>query len=404
MSHPIELSITALAAGGDGVGRDASGRVTFVPRTCPGDVVRARVVQSTRSFARAQLVSLLAPGSARVQAPCPHFERGCGGCQWQHVERTAQLAAKTDILAGAFRKLPGLTLHPVDDATPSYQWRRRARFHVAGGVVGLYALGTHRVLPIDRCPQLEPALEEALQRVLLLSPPDGELAFLLSEAGEIVIGIEHAWNRASVLVGDASIVGVVAGGKAHGKTVIEVEPGLYGGPWEFAQASLAGNASLIERVRAVVGEGPGRALELYAGAGNLTRALVADQWSVVVSDVVAPIKASNVEAAGRVKRLVGDVAQVLSTVAGPFELVVLDPPRTGAAEAIPGLLRLLPPRIVYVSCDAATLARDAEQLCASGYRATDAWPIDLMPQTAHVEVVMALVHPEPRTMLRRGSP
>ena len=86
----VELEITALAAGGDGVGRDAGGRVTFVPRAAPGDRLRARIVHATSSFARAELAELIAPGPTRVDPPCPHFLGRCGGCQWQHVTRAAQ--------------------------------------------------------------------------------------------------------------------------------------------------------------------------------------------------------------------------------------------------------------------------------------------------------------------------
>jgi len=378
------LEVTALAAGGDGVARDEAGRVTFVPRTAPGDRVRARLVQATSSFARAELVEVVAPSPARVAPPCPHFLRGCGGCQWQHVARGEQLAAKQAIVAGALRKL-SVTLHPIADPAPPLHWRRRARFHVVGGKVGLYQEGTHRVLDIDHCPQLEPALDAALVQVAAASPPDGELALLLGHRGDIAIGVGKPWRGAERLVGKASIRGVVAGEVSHGEPVIEVEPGLWGGPWDFAQASAAGNAELIARTRAAAGAGPGALLELYAGAGNLTRALVAEGWTVTATDVVAPVRPVAAE------HLAGPAGDVIARLAGPYDVVVLDPPRAGAAEAIDGIVRLAPRLVVYVSCDPATLARDASRLVAAGYTATDAWPIDLMPQTSHVEVVLRLV-------------
>ncbi|HWO25096.1 MAG TPA: TRAM domain-containing protein [Kofleriaceae bacterium] len=420
----VELEITALAAGGDGVGRDAAGRVTFVPRTAPGDRVRARIVHATRSLARAELASVLAPSPARVPPPCPHFLAGCGGCAWQHVARPEQLAAKQAIVAGALRKLPGLTVHPIADPAPPLGWRRRARFHVAGGRVGLFALGTHRVLPIAACPQLEPALDAARAVVAAASPPDGELALLAASPGgapaaavgapACAVGVEAPWAGAARLVGRAGIRGVIAGGAAHGAPILELEPGLHAGPWDFAQASAAGNAALIARVLAAVGpppespespESPGsparpgarRLLELYAGGGNLTRALAAAGWDVLASDV-APASSSPASPAPPAPLAPpppwaferGTAADVLARAAGPFGAIVLDPPRTGAPDALDGILRHAPAVIVYVSCDAATLARDAARLVAGGYRATDAWPIDLMPQTAHVEVVLRL--------------
>lgn len=394
MSELLELDVTALAAGGDGVARDATGRVTFIPRACPGDRVRVRIVHATSSFARAELVEIVTPSPDRVEPPCPHFARGCGGCQWQHVARPAQLAAKHAIVAGALRKLTGLVVHPVDDPTPPYHWRRRARLHVVGGKVGLYALDSRRLVDLDRCPQLDARLDAPLALIAARTPPDGELALVVGHDGAVAVGTGRPWKLAARLLGQAEIRGVVAGGTAAGEPVIEVEPGLWGGPWDFAQASEAGNARLVEVVRAALGAAPGRAsprvLELFAGAGNFTRGLVEDGWRVLATDAVAPARTSG-GGEGAVERLAGPVAEVLGTLTGTFDAIVLDPPRAGAAAAIDDIVRLAPRTIVYVSCDPATLARDAGRLVEAGYRATDAWPIDLMPQTAHVEVVMRLV-------------
>jgi len=383
MTATVELEITALAAGGDGVGRDASGRVTFVPRSAPGDRLRARIVHATSSFARAELADLIAPGQARVDPPCPHFLGRCGGCQWQHVARAAQLAAKQAIAAGALRKLEGVRIHAIADPAPALGWRRRARFHVEGGRAGLYELGSKRVLSIDHCPQLEPALDAAYAVVAAATPPDGELALLLAHDGRIVVATERAWRGAARLVGRAGIVGVLAGRESHGDVALEVEPGLWGGPWAFAQASRLGNAALVAQVRAALGRGPGRLLELYAGAGNFTRGFAADGWEVIPTDAVAPAKPPPGFQTGPVHEVLAQVSRE-----GPWDAIALDPPRTGAAEAIDGILRAAPRTIVYVSCDVATLARDAARL--TGYRASDAWPLDVMPQTAHVEVVMRL--------------
>ena len=379
----LELDVTALAAGGDGVARDASGRVVFVPHGAPGDRVRARVTEAKASFARAEIVEILAAGEARVTPACAAVARGCGGCAWQHVARGAQLAAKQALVANALRKLAGLRVHAIADPGPALGWRRRARFHVADGVVGLYAHGSHRVVALARCPQLEARLEPALAAVIAARPPDGELALLAGHAGEIVIATRAAWPAGAKLVGRAAIAGVYAGDAVYGAATIEIEDGLHGGPWDFAQASAAGNRALVACAAAALGPAPGRVLELHAGSGNFTRAFAAAGWDVVASDVARPARPP----AGFV---VGAAADVLAAATGAFDAVVLDPPRTGAADAVAGIARLAPRAIVYVSCDAATLARDAARLCDAGYAATDAWPIDLMPHTAHVEVVLRL--------------
>ncbi|HET9626587.1 MAG TPA: hypothetical protein VFP84_34730, partial [Kofleriaceae bacterium] len=293
--------------------------------------------------------------------------------------------AKHAIVAGALRKLAGLHVHPIAAPARPLGWRRRARFHVARGRAGLYALGSHRVLPIDHCPQLEPALDAAYAAVAAATPPDGELALSLAHDGAITVATEHAWKGAPRVVGRAGIVGVIAGGVVHGEAIREIEPGVWGGPDAFAQASHAGNAALIAQARAALGPGPGRLLELYAGAGNLTRGFVADGWAVTPSDVVAPARPPE-------NFVVGAARDVLARHGGAgWDAIALDPPRTGAADAIDGVLAAAPRAIVYVSCDVATLARDAARLTQGGaYRAREAWPLDVMPQTAHVEVVMRL--------------
>jgi len=383
-----ELEVTALAAGGDGVARDAGGRVTFIPRTAVGDRVLVQLGKQTKSFARGEIAEVVTPSTDRVAPPCEFFTAGCGGCTWQHINRPAQLAAKQAIVAGALRKLEGLAIEPIADPAPAYGWRRRARFHVEGGKVGLYAYGSQRVIPIASCPQLEPDLDAALRVVTQATPPDGELMILRGHKGEVVVSVEHGWRGAPALIGRAGIVGVLAGREAHGSaTTIEVEPGLHGGPRDFAQASAAGNAALIALARGALGKGPGRLLELHAGAGNLTRAFAEDGWTVTASDVAKPTRVAD----GATSFAVGAADKVLERAQGPFDAIVLDPPRTGAPEAISGIVRHAPATIVYVSCDPATLARDALDLVKAGWRAQRAWPVDLMPQTAHVEVVLKLV-------------
>lgn len=349
------LEITALAAGGDGVGRDENGRVTFVPRTAVGDRVEVRLVEEKKKFARGEVVRIVEPSRDRVAPPCRHFREGCGGCQWQHITREAQLAAKQAFVEGALRKLE-IKVDPIADPAPPYGWRRRARFHVQAGVQGLYALDSNRLIPIDRCPQLEPALDDARRGLSPMQVPHvGELAIARSTSGKVAVGDQQ----------------------------LEIEPGLFVRARDFAQASAAGNAKLVELVRTAVGTGKGKLVELYAGAGNFTRFLIEDGWDVLASDAVKPLKPPARFETGRAD-------QVLARVKGPVDVLVLDPPRTGAAEAVAGIAKLAPSKIVYVSCDPSTLARDAEALVAGGYRVECVLPVDLMPQTSHVEVVMVL--------------
>ena len=383
------VDITSLAAGGDGVGRDDTGRVTFVPLTAPGDRVQIRIIKQTKSFARGEVEAIETASPDRVAPPCPAFVAGCGGCQWQHVAMPAQLAAKHAIVVNALRRVIA-NVDPIVAPAPPYGWRRRARFHVAGGAIGLYRTASHDILPLAACPQLEPELEAVLAFLAATAKntpiPDGELALLRGHRGDIAIAFERPWRAAATLVGQHGIAGVLAADQAHGTPVIEVEPGLYGSPWDFAQASAAGNAALIAVARELLGKarpGGDDVLELYAGAGNFTRAFTEDGWRVTPSDAFEPARPPP-------RFITGSVEWVLATYQAKPHAIVLDPPRAGAAEAIDGIVRIAPQAIVYISCDPATLARDAERLLAAGYRAERAVPVDLMPQTSHVEVALLL--------------
>lgn len=235
-----------------------------------------------------------------------------------------------------------------------------------------------------------------MQLLATMSLPDGEVALVMGARGDVAVGIERDWNPGASLVGRAGIVGVCTGASGRfGEPILELEPGLWGGPWDFAQASVAGNAALLDVACNALGPGPGVLLELYAGSGNFTRAFTANGWTAYPSDAVAPARAL-------ANFIVGPAEQVLDQfrvdMAGAetgrresaCDAIVLDPPREGAAAAVAGIIQCAPKMIVYVSCDPATLARDAGRLVEAGYRAERAWPIDLMPQTAHVEVVLRL--------------
>jgi 23S rRNA (uracil1939-C5)-methyltransferase len=386
----IELTIDSLAAGGDGVGRGAEGRVVFVPRTAPGDHVAVELVQATTSFARGHLRTLITSSSHRRESGCPAFEAGCGGCQWLHVDDLVQREAKQQLATSALRQLAGLHLRPIVDRVPALGWRRRARFHVRGGRLGLYATRTHQVIVVDGCAQLDPRLAAALPAIAASAPPDGELALAVGVGDRIaLVHGASAWPGAAALVGRAGIVGVATATASWGEPVIEIEPGLWGRADAFAQASTAGNAAIIGAVIEALGPGKNRgALELFAGAGNLTRAIVDAGWRVLASDAITPARplpgvewiTADAEAA----------MQRLKPRRGQFAAVILDPPRTGAKAIVAALAGLGAARLVYVSCDAATLARDASLLTQHGYRATVAQPIDTMPQTSHFEIVLTL--------------
>ena len=401
----VELMVESLAAGGDAVGRGADGRVVFLPHAAPGERVRARLVEEHRQYARGELVEVLSAAPERVDAPCPLFrERSCGGCTWQHMSYAAQVRAKHEIAASALRRAigRGLELLPTLAPVEPYGWRRRARLHWVrppprpAAVVGLYAPRSHQVTRVPACPQLEPALERALEPIHRLLAPGlfqrGEIDLLAGSRDEVHVAVRGPCRRgaAEALVEQGGVAGVILGRQVFGAAAVEIEPGQWGQADRFAQASRAGNAGLLAAVdRAARPRDGARVLELHAGSGNLTRVL-ADGAACVIAVDRSPGPASGDARVDWRAGAVEDVTGELVAAGERFDLVALDPPREGARPLCGPIAALEPRRVVYVSCDPATLARDLDQLDRLGYAARWAQPIDLMPQTAHVEVVVAI--------------
>ena len=394
----VELIVHGLAVGGDAIGRDQDGRAVFVAGAVPGEVVRASVVESHARWARAALSSIVTPSPARVPPPCRYFAEGlCGGCAWQHVAMPVQREAKQALLAGAVRRLitAGLELRPLATPVADLGWRWRARWTVLGGAVGYHRPRGHDVTDIDACPQLTPGLAAVLTAVRAMRArgtitSDGEVHAVCGPSGAHVVFETRCTQAISELVGQAGIRGVAYPGGSEGADAVELEPGLWVRGDGFAQASAAGNAALVALVAEAAAAAPGeRVLELHAGAGNFTRARVAAGATVLAVDDHAPARALPAGAELRIAAAAVVVAELVRAGPGglPVDVVVLDPPRTGAREVMEGLAALAPRRIVYVACDPATFARDADVLVAAGYTPRWAQGFDLMPQTSHVELV-----------------
>lgn len=386
-SETIETTIDGLAAGGDGVGRTADGRVLFVPLTVPGDRIRARVVTSKKRFVRGVVEEILVPSPHRVDPVCP-FYGICGGCSWQQVDYPEQVAAKATIVRDALTRIGHFELEAPIPITPSpapYGYRNRARLLQVGTRIGYRMRRSHDVCGVDRCAVLSPALERALSRLAGSAKPHerGE-----PDEWEISVGVDGTTqtNRVGARRGPGDFVTMSAGSDP-----LRISAGV------FAQ----GNALLMEAlVQAVTREaGVGASLvELFAGAGLFTIALsrrfdwvfALESNGRAVEDLrfnLATAARTNVDVrAGRVEQTLAQLD--LSTP----DVVVLDPPRTGVPPGtLSELAGLAPVRIVYLSCDPATLARDLARLRVEGYRLTHVEAFDLFPQTPHVETLATLV-------------
>lgn len=392
------LEVESLVHGGEGLARH-QGRVVFLRGAAPGDLVEAELTCAGR-FEHARVLRVLKPGAARVDPPCPIVDR-CGGCPLQHVSDAAQLASKQELTADALERIGGFPrgsyeLAPVVPSPAQFRYRRRARLHRArGGGWGFAQAGRVDVEPVETCLLFEPLLEDlaAAARDVALATDLGLLAG--EKRGAVDLRGPASRRQAEKLLEHRLIRGVTLNGEVLGDPVVVDAPLPNGArlrlrPDTFAQANRAAVPLLQREVLAAVGDAR-RVLELFSGSGTLTLPLLGGARSVTAVESAGPslslLRRSADEAGLDVRLIEGDAAAVARAHEGPLDAALLDPPRTGAAAAVLALAALKPGRIVYVSCDAPTLARDGKLLAGAGYRLARATPLDLFPQTAHVEIV-----------------
>ena len=406
-SGPLDATIDGFTHGGEGVAR-VEGKAVFVAGTIPGERVRLRVVDDRKRWARGELLEVLDPSPDRVTPPCP-FVPDCGGCNLQHIDPVAQRALKTRVVREQLERLGGLTDPPVRDTRsvgPDTGYRTHAQLHAApDGRLGFHRAGSHDVVPVDRCLVVADevqALRDAVgdtgaDEVALrahgrtgaasveLTPGPGPLA---PPPGDFDLVLTQPDGTVATLRGDGHLSEIV-GGHTYGFD-----------PTSFFQVTTHGAEALVAAVGAAVGDVSGALVwDLYAGVGLFSLPLAAAGGQVLaVEGHAAAAEHARANAAANdlhLEVVADDVAAVIRRAAhgelpvvGPPDVVVLDPPRSGAGPGVVADLAAVgPATIVYVACDVAALARDARALGDAGYRMLDALPLDLFPMTHHVEVV-----------------
>lgn len=414
MEPLIGVTVRGIAAGGAGVADLPDGRVVFVPRTAPGDRASIRLVKSRSRWAEGSLEHIDAPAEERTEPLCALYSR-CGGCQLQHLRYDEQLRWKGRIVADALTRIGGLEGVEPPEVVPSpreREYRNRISFtmrRLKGGrtVAGFHALGRPGyVIDVhDECILPRPALRRAWTALraawgpgAALLPPGGRLRLTLRETESgvalVVDGGEDGWSADS-LAGAVPELGAIW----HRAGRSAAEPRLLDGDFDeggpaFAQVNTEVAADLRAHVVDVAGD-HGHAVDAYCGAGDYGRLLAERGWKVVgiERDPVACEQAERGAPPGFTV-LQGSVESRLAE-ALPADVLVVNPPRTGLeSEVVRIVARGEASRVVYVSCDPATLARDASAL-TDRYEVSALRCFDLFPQTAHVETVLVLDAREP---------
>lgn len=413
----LEGRVRDVVSSGDAIVETTRGLV-FVRGALVGEQLRISLDDKRGRVQRGRLVEVLEPSSARVEPPCPYVQR-CGGCALMHASPEAQHALRVGFLRSALRKV-GVSDEVVvhDSASPEpYGYRRRARlaFRVGGRgrELGFRRERSHDIADIERCLVLAPPLERALElvraRLLGLLAGEGELSLALGLGGAAVVVLRSEsvqqpalYTACEALVQDGGIAGVALYVAGASKPALfgdarEWSEGFDGQPLEgtvagFAQANAAVNRALVARVVERVQSRDARVLELYAGSGNFTIALAAGAASYTAieqaPDAVAALRRNLAARSLAAKVVEGDVSERVRR-AGPIDVVLLDPPRTGAPGVLAAIAAHKPKRVVYVSCDPATLARDLAELLPR-YTLTWLEAFEMFPQTAELESLAVL--------------
>ncbi|MCD4685342.1 MAG: class I SAM-dependent RNA methyltransferase [Anaerolineae bacterium] len=406
----FELDLIEMVHGGQQLGRH-DGRVIFTRYAIPGERISARIVDDRERFAFAEAASILTPSPQRVVPPCPHFGPGkCGGCHFQHIDYAAQPEFKRDVVIDQFTRIGGFDNPPILPTIPSpdpWAYRTHATLTVTpDGAIGFIGTDDQTVIPLEECHILRVELLELLDmldldgvpelervRVQVGSDPDDRMITLSTrgdEAPELEVDLPVSIN---FLLSDNEPVNLIGSSyvtyNVRGREFRVTAGG-------FFQVNLPQAATLIDLVLGRLDlQGDETVLDLYAGVGLFT-AFIAERASLVVSVESYPPAATdadvNLSDLDNIELVEGNVEDVLPALEGPFDAAVLDPPRSGiSTHAIDALAALAPRQIVYVSCEPSTLARDAKRLARKGYRLVDVQPVDMFPQTFHVECVAHFV-------------
>jgi tRNA/tmRNA/rRNA uracil-C5-methylase (TrmA/RlmC/RlmD family) len=366
----VPIEIESLAHGGAGVGR-VEGRVVFCRGGVPGDRVLARVTEDRGRFLKAEVVEVTEASPQRIAPPCPVFDR-CGGCDWQMLSLAGQREAKEEIVRSQLQHLGRVADPPVEPTmavSPGFGYRNRIDLRVTDGRPALYESGSHRPVPIEDCPLV---IEPISDRIRRLRPG---------------AGVDRVTIRASAVTGEGAELRRRRGRWDQGRIYEHVAGRRFRITGRaFFQVNTGGAEALVDLVSELDVGSHETMLDGYAGGGLFSATVGAGDVVAVESDrrALSDLRVNAPEAAvieGRFE----------TVRLPPVDVAVVDPPRSGlGAAGVENLMRARPVRLAYVSCDPASLARDIALLMESGYRLRRVTPVDMFPQTHHVETVTIL--------------
>lgn len=373
----IRVTIEKVAHGGHFIARH-EGAVIFVRHGLPGEIVDVAITSIGSSFNRGDVVEVIDASADRVQAPCSYANRnGCGGCDFQHIEISAQRRLKSQVITEQFSRIAKMDINvEVEAVSNSLGWRTQTTIGTdKNGRAGFYGSRSNTIIPIDNCLVLHPSVNyESLAKRTWEPGARIEVSAASTSVPRILIGDEVEGDRIQLY-------------KVKDKSY-QVSP------HSFWQSNIAAPKILVEAVTTFAAVKPGdHLLDLYGGVGLFTLALLDLVGPSGRIDLVEGGKSATADAAinfgdaDNVKIYTGDVEKILPRFSSA-DVIILDPPRDGAKKSvIESMVACAPRRIVYVACDPAALARDSAFLRDANYTLSDLRAFDLFPMTHHIECV-----------------
>lgn len=399
----FEVLLDKLVYGGEAMGRLPDGRAVFVPYALPGEQVRIRLIEEKRGYARGKLLDVVSPSKLRIEPVCKHFTI-CGGCHYQHFPYEAQLEAKTEIFRDQLIRIGDIDVPPVQDAVPSleqHNYRNHIQFHMhPSGKLGFQKWRTNEVVEIDECFLPDDALTDLWKQIEIDSESSDRISLRVGSDDETMIVFSGDSSEPPAMNIDIPL-SVVYGGPS-GKRVLagegQLDIEILGRSFQVsADAFFQVNNAMTEKmVSHVLEQLPldkeTVIIDAYCGVG-LFSAFLAPKVGQVIG--IESAKAAcddfveNLKDFENVSLYQDEVENTLPVLDEPVDIILVDPPRAGlATKVVDAITQKNKPKVlVYISCDPATLSRDAKRLINGGYTLKHVTPFDMFPQTYHIESI-----------------
>jgi 23S rRNA (uracil1939-C5)-methyltransferase len=403
MTEEMTVELTDMTFGGDALGRLPDGRAVFVPFGLPQETVKIRLTEDKATFAKAELIEVLIPSPLRIQPLCPHFGV-CGGCNYQQLAYPDQLVLKRKIVVDQLKRLAGLSDFPVEPVVASpnpWNYRNTVQFRVSStGKLGFQRANSNDFVEIREC-HLPQTNINTLWPQLLFDDDSGIERAIIREGAEndLILGLESKQETPPEFSVDFPISATFTG--LDGLTVLSgneyVLMEVNGRTFKvsigsFFQANLPQAEAMVRHVLQLAGDLSSKVgVDAYCGVGLFSAFMAGTARQLIgieLSDSACDDYATNLDEFSNIELYMGAVEGVLPSLSVHPDIIVIDPPRAGLDQrVISAITKMAPQKIIYVSCDPATLARDIKRFVLQGYSLKRVTPFDQFPQTSHIETI-----------------